>query len=355
MQHSRHGPLPSPPQPGSVTTNGGMSRSNVPPQPPTHSLPGHPPQQPYQLPTHPATTAVGPPHPQPQPHPSQLYFSNFYQLNARLHRSVQNVFSAASAMLLSDDPSAARLFDELEQMTTSSDGSLLYLVDMDALLQMESANVYPPSLPLSMSSQREEYWRTAYDTMRLQWAVMDKLRSRHNILKQAAADFWPTQPEPSPPPAPPTNEPADTDPPVTTQTVKQDEQMNDDSTVATSVEAANNTHTSALTGNHHPPPGSDHIDLTSTTDNSPSPGPTPSQPLTDTAQSDGGDVTVDTPMSSLQPGDSSPSPPSILLTPQPPQSTTPVMPQPADSPSHMERPEPVESARSVMDLTDDTS
>ena len=245
-------------------------------------------------------------------------------------------------MLLSDDPNASQLFEQLEQLTIASDQSLLYLLDTDGLLQMESANVYPPSLPLSMSSSRDEYWRSSYDVARQQWAVMDKLRSRHSTLKQAAADFWPAPPQPPPSPALPTT--ADADTAAAAVTVKQqDEQMDDGSTAAASaVDAASTSTTAAGDGQ-----ASEPIDLTqrtSTDGSTPSPLPAQPQPPTDAQPAGGSDAMSDTQVES--------SPTTLLFAP-PPQQLTPSLPQSAESPSQIERPEPIEAARSVMDLTDD--
>ena len=273
-------------------------------------------------------------------------------------------------MLVSDEPNASQLFEQLEQLTIASDQSLLYLIDMDALLQLEHANVYPASLPLSMSSMQSEYWRSAYDTMRLQWAVMDKLRSRHGILKQAAAEFWPAPPPVPPPTATTTTEASDAVSLPAAQSVKQDESMDNSSTAPSSggVDTASNTNSSAATqDSHNHQPISQHIDLTQhTADNSTVADVSP-RPAIDATQSGGEEAMVDTHFTTAagtpQAADSSPQTPSILLTPQPPQSilltptppqqSSPLMPQPAESPSRLDRPEFIESARSVMDLTDD--
>ena len=366
MQHSTPGLMPG--LPSSATTNG--TRPTMPPQPYPYSVVS---QHPTPPPSTTPTSNNPPPHPHPlhpQPHPGQQPpqpashnpATAFNLHSMRLTRSIQNVFTQASAMLLSEDPNASQLFEQLEQLTIASDQSLLYLIDTDALLQMESANVYPASLPLSMSSTREEYWRSAYDTMRLQWGVMDKVRSRHDILKQAAADFWPAPPQPSPAPVSPPAESLDTQPSPAAQSVKQDEQMDDGGAAvqSSSMEVlVNDTHTAALDG-QPPLPTTEHVDLTqSTTDNTtPTPDPMASQqPASDTTQPVSSDVMTDTQLTpSPQPAYSSPVPPAILLTPPPQQSQqlTPVLPPPVESPSHqLDRPEPIEAARSVMDLTDD--
>ena len=311
-----------------------------------------------------------PPH-APGPHPPSS--TAFQQFTSRLTRSIHNVFTAASAMLLADDPNATQLFEQLEQLTIASDQSLLYLIDSDGLLQMEGggggggggALSYPASLPLSMSSMREEYWRSSYELMRLQWAVMDKMRSRHSILKQAAADFWPAQPQPPLPPTPstiPTADAADSVPSPTASTAKQEEQMDDGNapsaaTAATgSVAEAINADATAMDGEAEAEPEPDstqHIDLTTpntdNNNNSPTPPPQP-QPLqpphTDSTSHLHHTATTADAMADTQPIE--PTSVHSVLT-SPPQQPSPV----AESESGTERPEPVEVARSVMDLTDD--
>ena len=281
----------------------------------------------------------------------------FGQHTARLTRSIQNVFSQATVMLLSDDPNATQLFEQLEQFAIASDQALLYLADADALLQLEAATLYPPSLPLSMSSTREEYWRSAYDTMRLQWAVMDKMRSRHSILKQAAADFWPATPHP--PPAQPSTaavpaaDALHVDPLPAVQTaVTQDEQMRDGAT-----EAAVPSSTEAVTSSSQAPPPDNHIAAQSAADRLTQPAPAGATAPTSNSSatphpqtSSPTDVASSTDAMSDAPSTSTAQDVATDASPQ--QSTAPAMPQP-DASGQIERPEPPEAARSVMDLTDD--
>ena len=334
MQHSSPGLLPGPPG-LPITTNGTTRPSNIMPLPPH---PYQPALQPSSIPSHP---------PQPPTPPTA-----FHQFTSRLTRSIQSVFSQSSVLLLSEEPNAGQLFEVLEGLTVASDQSLLYLIDTDGLLQMENRDVYAASLPLSMSSTREEYWRSSYDVMRQQWAVMDKLRSRHSTLKQAAADFWPAQPQPPPLPTIPMAEAADIDRSPAAPAAKQEEQMDDGGTAVAETEAANsnsNSNTAAMDGE-----SAQHIDLTTpTTDNTSSPTsqpPQPPQPLNDNNNTTTQPTTADTPMADTPPADSLAAASGFT---SPPQQSMSVLVSPAEASSGTERPEPAEAARSVMDLTDD--
>ena len=246
---------------------------------------------------HPPSFSHSQPNPQPHPQPPPYHQpppppSTTYQLiTGRLTRSIQNVFSQASAMLLADDPNASQLFEQLEALTIASDQALLYLIDTDGLLQLESANVYAPSLPLSMSSSREEYWRSAYDVTRQQWAVMDAMRSRHSALKQAAADFWPAPLQSSPVSAMALADSAyAASSPAPHSAKQQEEQMDDTSPAPSSAEPPPTTADTPATTDTQPSPitaanneASDPIDLTAPATDTDTASPTitsPPQPPT---------------------------------------------------------------------------
>ena len=191
----------------------GLFASAAPPHYATMQPPhAQPPPQPLQAPQHPQQRPVnGTTRPSPQPsslqpnasasHPAppQVPLSSFPVYQAKLHGRLQQIFTASSELLLSDDAGHAnRLLEHLEGFYALGDQALMYLMESDGLLSIDSGELLQSALPLTLSSTLPAYHTHPFQLMQQQLTTTNKLRFRHQLLTQVSAAYLP-----HPPPRPP--------------------------------------------------------------------------------------------------------------------------------------------------------